>query len=49
MALIEQQIIEQQSKINGMMQEQNNQEIANIAGNIEIQQNQVLGGQTNEM
>ena len=49
MALIEQQITEQQSQINGMMQEQNNQEIANIASDIETQQNQVLGGQTNEM
>lgn len=49
MALIEQQITEQQSQINGMLQEQNNQEIANIASDIEAQQNQVLGGQTNEM
>lgn len=49
MALIEQQITEQQSQINGMLQEQNNQEIANIASDIEAQQNQVLGGQANEM
>lgn len=49
MALIEQQITEQQSQINGMLQERNNKEIANIAGDIEIQQNQALGGQINEM
>ena len=49
MASIEQQITEQQSQINGILQNQNNQEIANIASDIETQQNQVLGGQTNEM
>ena len=49
MASIEQQITEQQSQINGILQNQNNQEIANIASDIEAQQNQVLGGQTNEM
>lgn len=49
MAIIEQQVTEQQSQINGMLQEQNNQEIANIASDIEAQQNQVLGGQANEM
>ena len=49
MALIQQQITEQQSQINGMLQNQNNQEIANIASDIEAQQNQVLGGQNNEM
>ena len=48
-ALIEQRITEKQSQINGMVQEQNNQEIANIAGDIQAQQNQVLGGQANEM
>lgn len=49
MAIIEQQVTEQQSQINGILQSQNNQEIANIASDIETQQNQVLGGQTNEM
>ena len=49
MAIIEQQVTEQQSQINGILQNQNNQEIANIASDIEAQQNQVLGGQTNEM
>ena len=49
MASIEQHITEQQSQINGILQNQNNQEIANIASDIETQQNQVLGGQTNEM
>lgn len=49
MAMIQQQITEQQSQINGMLQNQNNQEIANIASDIETQQNQVLGGQNNEM
>ena len=49
MASIEQQITEQQSQINGILQNQNNQEIANIASDIETQQNQVLGGQANEM
>ena len=49
MALIQQQITEQQSQMNGMLQNQNNQEIANIASDIETQQNQVLGGQNNEM
>ena len=47
--MIQQQITEQQSQINGMLQNQNNQEIANIASDIETQQNQVLGGQNNEM
>ena len=49
MALIQQQITEQQSQINGMLQQQTNQEIANIASDIDTQQNQILGGQTNEM
>ena len=45
MALIQQQITEQQSQISGMLQVKNNQEIANIASDIDTQQNQVLGGQ----
>lgn len=49
MAIIQQQITEQQSQINGMLQNQNNQEIAKIANDIDIQQNQMLGGYTNEM
>lgn len=49
MAIIEQQVTEQQSQINEILQNQNNQEIANIAGDIEAQQNQILGGQANEM
>lgn len=49
MALIQQQITEQQSQINGILQQQTNQEIANIASDIDTQQNQILGGQTNEM
>ena len=32
-----------------MLQQQTNQEIANIASDIDTQQNQILGGQTNEM
>jgi hypothetical protein len=49
MALIQQQITEQQSQINGILQQQTNQEIANIASDIDTQQNQILGGQINEM
>lgn len=45
MALIQQQITEQQSQISGMLQDKNNQEIANIASDIDTQQNQLLGGQ----
>lgn len=45
MALIQQQITEQQSQISGMLQVKNNQEIANIASDIDTQQNQLLGGQ----
>ena len=49
MALIQQRVAEQQEEINQIMNEQNNQEIAKIAGDVEAQQNQILGGQANEM
>lgn len=50
--LIQNQINEQQAEVNNMLQEQNNQEIGNIAGDIQMQQEQIkqeTGGQANEM